>query len=153
MKWSLVRKNLSDLREYEKNARLLTVDQYDQLCTSIDKFGLIDKPIITPDGMIIGGHQRLKALEDLGYAQVECWVPDRDLTDKEIEELNIRLNRNHGEFDFEMLANSFDVDDLVMWGFSDLEFNSCAEDIGSSDEEKTEDKKQCKLCPNCGHEF
>ena len=120
---------------------------------SLDKFGVIDKPIITPDGMVIGGHQRLRALEDLGYQSIECWVPDSDLTDKEIEELNIRLNKNGGEFDFEILANQFETEDLIKWGFSELEFGSIDEIPQSDQEGDDDDEKKKKECPACGHKF
>lgn len=151
--WKLVKKKLSELREYDKNPRRLTKEQYEQLCVSLDKFGVIDKPIITPDGMVIGGHQRLRALEDLGYQSIECWVPDSDLTDKEIEELNIRLNKNGGEFDFEILANQFETEDLIKWGFSELEFGSIDEIPQSDQEGDDDDEKKKKECPACGHKF
>jgi len=52
---------------------------------------------------------------------VECWYPSRLLTDKEVEELNIRLNKNTGNWDFDALANGFEVPDLLEWGFDERE--------------------------------
>ena len=43
------------------------------------------------------------------------------LTDKEVEELNIRLNKNTGNWDFDALANRFEVPDLLEWGFDERE--------------------------------
>lgn len=63
------------------------------------------------------------------------------------KEANIRLNKNTGEFDFEILANEFDLDDLFDYGFDEKELLS----IGPDTEEKPEkEDKPEKLCPHCG---
>lgn len=157
--WSLKKFKIKDLKPYSKNPRQLSENDYTHLKMSLDKFGLIDKPICTIEGLIIGGHQRIKILKKQGVKQVECWVPDRELTPKEIEEANIRLNKNQGEWDFDVLANEWEVGDLLQWGFdaSDLQMDS--DPVGSSDpsdpveEEKEEKAKKMKMCPQCGHEF
>jgi DNA modification methylase len=50
-------------------------------------------------------------------------VPDQSLDQKDIDELNIRLNRNLGEWDFDILANQWDVDNLIEWGFTEEELS------------------------------
>jgi ParB-like chromosome segregation protein Spo0J len=107
IEWSLKKFKVKDLQEYAKNPRSLSRGQADQLKESISKFGLIDKPVCTQDGLIIGGHARKKILEKLGIKEVDCYVPNKELDEREIEELNIRLNKNGGEFDFDILANHF----------------------------------------------
>jgi len=72
---------------------------------------------------IIGGHQRKHVLEASGVKEIECWIPDRELSDKEVEELNIRLNKNTGSWDFDILANNFELEDLKEWGFEDRELD------------------------------
>jgi hypothetical protein len=79
-------------------------------------------------------------------------VPDRALLEREVDELNIRLNRNHGEFDYDILANSWDVPDLLDWGFNPEELELIAIDPLES-EDKQEKKKKKHTCPSCGHEF
>ncbi len=73
--------------------------------------------------MIIGGHQRKKILETLlGYDpdyQIDVRVPDRELSIDEARELNVRLNKNVAEWDFDTLANNFELDDLLDWGFDE----------------------------------
>lgn len=120
IKWNLKTYKIADLTDYYKNPRQLNEKQFNQLKKSIDKFGMIDKPIINADkkNTIIGGHQRLHVIRADKSESVECWVPDRELDEKEVEELNIRLNKNTGEWDFDVLANSFEMDDLLEWGFS-----------------------------------
>ena len=117
--WTLQTFNLDELTDYYKNPRSLTEKEFKQLKTSLDKFGMIDKPIVNLDAgnTIIGGHQRKHVLEAEGVKEVECWVPDRLLTEREVEELNIRLNKNTGSWDFDTLANEFELDDLLDWGF------------------------------------
>ena len=117
--WTLRNFNLADLTDYYKNPRSLSEKEFKQLKTSLDKFGMIDKPIVNLDAgnTIIGGHQRKHVLDASGVKECECWVPDRELTEREVEELNIRLNKNTGSWDFDVLANEFELDDLLEWGF------------------------------------
>ena len=115
--WTLKSKKFADLKAYDKNPRSLSEAQRMHLSDSIDRFGVIDKPVVNLDGTIIGGHQRIEVLMSKGGEDVECWVPDRELDEKEVEECNVRLNRNNGEWDYDILANSFDIGDLLSWGF------------------------------------
>jgi len=121
--WTLQQFNIDDLTDYYKNPRSLSDKEFKQLKTSLDKFGMIDKPIVNADSLhtIIGGHQRKHVLEASGVKEIECWIPDRELSDKEVEELNIRLNKNTGSWDFDALANEFDLGELLDWGFSEKE--------------------------------
>jgi len=50
-------------------------------------------------------------------------VPERELTEREAEELAIRLNKNTGDWDFDALANNFELDDLLDWGFDKKELD------------------------------
>lgn len=121
--WTLQQFNIDELTDYYKNPRSLSDKEFKQLKTSLDKFGMIDKPIVNADSLhtIIGGHQRKHVLEATGVSEIECWIPDRELSDKEVEELNIRLNKNTGSWDFDVLANEFELPDLVEWGFTEHE--------------------------------
>jgi site-specific DNA-methyltransferase (adenine-specific) len=123
--WTLQTFNLDELTDYYKNPRSLTEKEFKQLKTSLDKFGMIDKPIVNLDSAntIIGGHQRKHVLESTGVKEIECWIPDRELTEREVEELNIRLNKNTGSWDFDVLANEFELDDLLEWGFDKKELD------------------------------
>lgn len=153
--WNLEKRKISQLKDYEKNPRKLTKDQELQLSESIEKFGIIDKPIVNSDNILIGGHQRKRVLKKLGYKEVECYVPSRHLTEKEVEELNVRLNKNVGEWDFDILANQFEVLDLIEWGFTadDLLGDTSKEkDVISSEVEKSEEQDKV-ICPACLHEF
>jgi ParB-like chromosome segregation protein Spo0J len=157
IKWNLKTYNISELTDYYKNPRQLTDKQFNQLKKSLDKFGLIDKPIINADekNTVIGGHQRLRVLRAEGQKSVECWIPSRKLTDREVEELNIRLNKNTGDWDFDVLANEFELPDLVEWGFEPFELginNEPAPEFKEYDESVADDVEFIE-CPNCGHKW
>lgn len=143
--WTLEKRKLKDLKDYAKNPRTMTKDQEAHLSASIEKFGLIDKPIVNLDGTLIGGHQRKRVLKKLGLKEVDCYVPDRQLDEKEVEELNIRLNRG-GSFDYDKLVNEYDISDLAAWGFSasDFDLNLDLHD------DKAEEPQGHHKCPTCG---
>ena len=107
----------------EYNPRQLTKEQHAQLKDSIQRFGLVDPLIVNKnkdrDNILVGGHQRLRIAKELGIKKVPCVEVDLSL-DQE-KELNIRLNKNVGEWDYDSLANYFDVDELMDWGFTDDE--------------------------------
>jgi ParB-like chromosome segregation protein Spo0J len=102
--------------------------------------------------MICGGHGRKKILERLGIKEVDCYIPSRKLTQKEFDELNIRLNKNiAGEWDFDILANDFELPDLIEWGFEEGELGMF-EPATEEEQGKLDEKKKVK-CPECGAEF
>lgn len=118
MKWTLEKRKLDEIHEYAKNARYLKKIDAAQLHESINKFGQCEPLVINIDGTLIGGHQRLRTMKKMGYKEIDVYVPDIELNEKEVEELNIRLNKNTGDWDHDMLANAWDPGDLVDWGFS-----------------------------------
>lgn len=80
-------------------------------------------------------------------------MPDHTLSRKEMDEICLRMNRNVGEWNWDILANEFEIDDLLAWGFDPEEmigFATEEEIITATEEEK---KKKKTTCPNCGYEF
>ena len=116
-------KLIKDLKPATYNPRQISTKQYNDLKASVKKFGLVDPIIVNKDMTVIGGHQRLKICKELKHIEIDCVV--LDLSKEEERELNIRLNKNSGEFDMDILANEFDIDELVDWGFKhiDLDLN------------------------------
>jgi len=125
--WHNEKRAIRELIPYEANPRQITDKQAKDLKASLAKFGIADPIIINTDNMIIGGHQRKKILETLlGYDpdfQIDVRVPDRELSIDEARELNVRLNKNTGSWDFDVLANEFELDDLLDWGFDKKELD------------------------------
>ncbi len=114
-------KDINSLISAEYNPRQLKKEQYQNIKESLQRFGFVDPVIVNKNkdrkNIIIGGHQRVKVAKDLEYTEVPCLELDLSL-DKE-KELNIRLNKNVGEWDYDILANLFDFNDLMDWGFTD----------------------------------
>ena len=100
------KKNTAELLPADYNPRkdLKPGDpEYDKLKRSIEQFGYVE-PVIwnRVTGCVVGGHQRLKVLIDMGITEVECVVVEMD-ADKE-KALNIALNKISGEWDKDKLA-------------------------------------------------
>jgi hypothetical protein len=75
--------------------------------------------MVDHNNIIIGGHSRKKALLAAGYKEneeIEVLRASRPLTETEFKRLNIRDNLDFGEFDFDMLSNHFDGQELLDWG-------------------------------------
>src|ERR1035437_965222 len=111
------------------NPRRWSIEAIKQTTESISKFGLVDPIILNSapnrKNIVIGGHFRLKIARDLGFTEVPCVhvnIPD---VEKE-KELNIRLNKNTGEFDWDLLKN-FDESFLADIGFTSEELDEIFE--------------------------
>lgn len=148
--WRLETRKVKELMGYYKNPRQLSESQAEHLRTSIDRFGLIDRPCINQNGTIIGGHQRLAVLNLFPEQEIEVWVPSRLLDNAEVEELNIRLNKNTGDWDYDILANEWEITELLRWGFEPAELG-LAEFGGTGQEEKEEE--ECEVCPACNQKI
>lgn len=116
--WKLVEIYVSDITPQTKNPRRLSKEEKNQLSKSLDSFGVVEPIVINTDGTLIGGHQRFNILKSQGHKNIKCMMPHRILSEKEVDELTIRLNKNHGEFDFDLLANGYEPEDLISWGFT-----------------------------------
>lgn len=118
--WKSEKRKLSELKGWERNPRQATEKETEDLTKSLNRFNLADPIIINTDGTIIGGHFRYRILKKKGIKEVDVRIPERELNEKEVEELNIRLNKNLGHWDYDLLAN-FDQDLLLDVGFGEEE--------------------------------
>jgi len=133
MSIEIVMVKISELIPAPYNPRQLSKHDAIQLKKSLDEFGFIDPVIVNSHpsrkNIIIGGHQRINIAKANGYTEVPVvYVPIEDI--KREQELNLRLNRNTGEWDWDKIANEFDVDFLKDVGFTDKELQAIpADDI------------------------
>ena len=133
--------NIEKLKAAEYNPRkdLKPEDEeYQKIKKSILEFGYVAPVIVNSDMTVIGGHQRLKVLKELGYKEVECNIVDLDKTKEKA--LNIALNKITGEWDNakleELLAELKETDiDMDMTGFSFDEVDNILKDIEGSKED------------------
>lgn len=123
--WINATRKLSDLVPWEHNPKRMSKKQADGLRLSIEKFGFAVPFLISPDGDIYDGHQRqtlMGAIKDYGpNALVDVRVSSRPLTDDERRELVVRLKQNQAGWDFDMLPNLYEREELLEWGFEDAE--------------------------------
>ena len=121
----IVQVDIGELKPSLYNPRKWSEDASDQLKQSIQTFGLVDPILVNGaearKNIVIGGHFRLKVAKDLGFKQVP--VVYIDIADESKErELNLRLNKNLGDWDYELLKE-FDADLLADVGFNSLELD------------------------------
>jgi len=149
--WRTEKRKLGQLKKWPMNPRTHTKKQAKDLQQSLNKFNLVVPLVINTDDTIIGGHFRSELLDKDQLIDVR--VPSRKLTQDEVEELNIRLNKNLGQFDFEILSN-FDKDILSVIGFDDMQLQEIFKDFAPADDDQERlDEKAMEKCPNCGFEF
>src|SRR5512139_1718606 len=138
--WTNERRKLSDLIPWPRNPRQIKGDQAKRLVQSFDQFGQVETIAIGPGNEVYNGHQRLNVLaQKYGRDyEVEVRVSSRPLEEKEREKLTVFLHKGAaGEWDFDTLANEFELDDLLEWGFDkkeldlDLWAGETAEDPGA----------------------
>lgn len=114
--------DINKIKPYEKNAKIHTPEQIDQIKKSIEEFGMND-PIAVwgKDNLIVEGHGRLEALKQLGYTEVECIRLDH-LTDEERRAYTLAHNKltMNTDFDIDILNDElFNIDniDMELFGF------------------------------------
>lgn len=145
-KLSIQQVKVSELNPAPYNPRMWSDEAIKQLTDSINRFGVVDPIIVNSASgrkdVVIGGHFRLKVAKDLGYKEVP--VVYLDIPDEAKEkELNLRLNRNTGDWDYELLAE-FDQSLLENVGFSSSELDQIF-DFETEDEQFDLQKELSKL--------
>jgi len=135
-KLEIVQVPLVDLKLTEYNPRKWNDAQKQELKDSITRFGIVD-PILVNNAesrknIIIGGHFRYTVLKELEYTEVPVIYINIPDLEKE-KELCIRLNKNQGEFDMDLLAE-FDESFLKDIGFNSEELDTLFDDSDPKDE-------------------
>lgn len=133
----IVQVPIGDLRAAEYNPRRHDDAMEEQLCESITKFGFIDPILVNgaPNrkNVILGGHFRVEVAKKLGYETIPCvYVSIPDLNKE--KEINLRLNKNTGEFDIDLLKN-LDIELLLNVGFDDADLNGIWGDALSTEDD------------------
>ena len=123
---------LKDIKPNPNNPRVLRDDKFQKLKQSITEFPkmLSLRPmVIDENNVVLGGNMRLRALQELGFTDVEeAWVKrSTDLTEDEKKRFIIADNVAFGEWDWDTLANDWDVVDLEAWGLEIPQFDERGE--------------------------
>lgn len=160
--WTNGKRKLIELIPWERNPRQIKQDQARRLIESLDEFGQVQPIAITPDNMVIDGHQREKVWSaSAKYGpdyEVEVRVSSRPLTEKEREKLTVFLHKGAaGSWNFDTLANEFEFGDLIDWGFSDKEltgFDESGLDLSKLPNPGSEEESDnIVTCPKCGFKY
>ena len=110
--------SISQVKTNPNNPRLIKDDKFKKLVSSIKEFPemLEIRPIVVDnDNIVLGGNMRLRACKEAGLKEVHIIKADQ-LTEKQQREFIIKDNVGFGEWDWDDLANEWDVDELEDWG-------------------------------------
>lgn len=117
---------VKELNPAPYNPRKWSEEAIAQLTDSIKSFGIVDPILVNSSesrkNVVIGGHFRLKVAKDLGIKEVPVVYVDIPDIERE-KELNVRLNKNLGDWDYELLAE-FDETLLSTIGFDSEEIDA-----------------------------
>jgi site-specific DNA-methyltransferase (adenine-specific) len=122
MKTELV--SIKLVKSNPNNPRIIKDDKFKKLVASIQEFPkmLEIRPIVVNDDMIVlGGNMRLKACIHAGLKEVPI-IKVTDLTEQEQKQFIIKDNVSGGEWDWNMLANEWDAEELDAWGLDVPDF-------------------------------
>ena len=109
---------LSEVKSNPNNPRLIKDEKFSKLVKSIKEFPkmLEIRPIVVNDEMVVlGGNMRLKACKEAGLKEIPI-IKASDLTEEQQREFIIKDNVGFGEWDWDMLANEWDAEELADWG-------------------------------------
>ena len=134
--------DIKDIKENKENPRFIKDKQFDKLVNSIKNFPemLEKRPLVLDENnIVLGGNMRLKAIKKAGVKKV--WVDiAKDWTEDQKKEFIIKDNIGYGNWDWDILANEWDVDELEDWGLDldgfNIDENDFDEDFSLDEKEK-----------------
>ena len=109
---------INEVKTNPKNPRLIKDDKFRKLVKSIEEFPqmLELRPIVVDENnIVLGGNMRLKACKEAGLKEVFIVKAD-NLTELQKDEFIVKDNVGFGEWDWDMLANEWDVEKIQDWG-------------------------------------
>ena len=137
---------LSKIKPNENNPRFVKDEKFEKLCKSIEAFAEKMMPlrpiVIDENNIILGGNMRFKALKHLGYKEIPSdWIKQaNDLTEEEKNEFIIKDNVGFGDWDWEVLANEWNSEELEEWGLdiigTDVDIDELGTDFNLPDGDK-----------------
>lgn len=137
--------NINEIKPNPNNPRLIKDHKFKQLVKSIQDFPqmLELRPIVIDENnMVLGGNMRLKACIEAGLTDVPV-IHANNLSEAQKKEFIVKDNVGYGEWEWDALANEWNIEDLDNWG---LDIPAFANDI----EQPKDNAIGGKTCPNCG---
>jgi DNA modification methylase len=138
---------LSEVKSNPNNPRIIKDDKFGKLVKSIKEFPkmLEIRPIVVnADMIVLGGNMRLKACKEAGLKEVPV-IFAHDLTEDEQKQFIIKDNVGFGEWDWDMIANEWDADQIQEWGLDIPEFSIKEELEAEEDDYEMPDEFQTDI--------
>lgn len=147
LEWRTERRKVKDLIRYQKNPRKLSEVQLEGLKRSLKKFNLAELPAINTDGTLVAGNQRVLALSLIGREdeEIEVRIPNRPLTEAEFRDYLLTSNRSGGSWDFEKLAEEFNINELLTAGFDSFDLSNIFDDNLEVNDDEVDIEKEVKI--------
>ena len=142
--------NIQKIKPNDENPRFITDAKFKKLIRSIKEFPemLETRPLVVDeDFVVLGGNMRLKALKSAGVFEVPIHQV-KGWTDEQKKEFIIKDNLGYGEWDWDIVANEWDVQKLKDWGMDLPEFPNSVNDNENQDQVDEKDEKRCEHCGN-----
>lgn len=132
---------LKDIKPNPSNPRVIRDEKFAKLKKSIQEFPKMLKlrPIVLDENnMVLGGNMRLRALQDLGFTDIDDELVKyaKGLTEEEKQRFIIADNVGFGEWDWETLANDWEVVDLEAWGLDIPNYDDSVEEEKENEDEQ-----------------
>jgi len=124
---------ISKIKNNPNNPRLIKDDKFKKLVKSVKEFPemLEIRPIVVDkDNIVLGGNMRLRACQEAGLKEVHIIQADK-LTEKQQREFIIKDNVGFGEWDWDDIANGWDVEQLKMYGLDMPVFIEDSDEFGT----------------------
>lgn len=168
---------VSEIKNNPNNPRLIKDDKFKKLVKSLKELPIMleKRPVIIDENnVIIGGNMRHKAAKEAGLKEVPIETFTRDDAERnnieakklnpdyidksyeeQVEEMVVKDNVSGGEWDWDILANEFDAEELDDWGVDAIktDFSDIDSFFEDNKEKGGEEKHQQTTCPECGHTF
>ena len=137
--WNTEKRIVRDLKDHPNNPRSLSKKSHADLLKSFEQFDYVELVAIDFDNTIVAGHQRIHMMLEMGWQdkEIDVRVPNRKLTKQEQKKYLLVSNKVTGDFDYDILANQFDMEELFDAGFVEEDFlGKIATDAEESEEEE-----------------
>jgi len=165
---------INKIKSNPNNPRVIKDDKFKKLVQSLKdlpEMAQVRPIVVNQDMIVLGGNMRLKAMKEAGWKEAPVAIVDWD--EEKQRQFIIKDNVSFGEWDWDVLANEWDVSKLNNWALDtwkdELDYKPTLEPLTNySDVTKAEIESQAKklamqmikeqmvkdvICPSCGHEF
>jgi len=145
--------DVKNIKENPENPRYIKDERFDKLVKSIKDFPdmLEKRPLVLDENkMVLGGNMRLKAIKKAGIKKV--WVDiAKGWSDDQKKEFIIKDNIGYGEWDWDILANEWDMDALDNWGLEVFMSEDDIEEMKNPENEDTDFAFSQELDDECNY--